>query len=146
VTLKFPGNKIGQFMVSYNLADVDEYHLAGSEGFLRVQPGFMFGMALEHHLLFGPQKGHEKFSETDHFGGETKYFSQCIIDGIDPEPDGEEGWCDVRVIEAIRKSLETGQPVMLEPYTRAKRIEMDQLQELSPVSVPKFVNAEKPAA
>lgn len=145
VTLKFPGNKVAQFMVSYNMADVDEYHLAGSDGFLRVQPGFMFGMALEHHHISGEKHKHEMFSETDHFGGETKYFSQCIIDGVEPEPDGEEGWCDVRVIEAIRQSLETGQTVTLEPYTRAKRIEMDQVEKLSPVSEPKFVNAEKPA-
>jgi hypothetical protein len=30
-----------------------------------------------------------------------KYFSDCILKGIDPEPDGEEGFADIRVMEAL---------------------------------------------
>ena len=146
VTLKFPAGRVAQFLLSYSLKAVDEYHLCGSEGFLMVKPAFMFGMKLEHFLTAGPKQSHEKFSETDHFGGETKYFSQCIIDGIEPEPNGEEGWCDVRVIEAIRQALATGETVKLAPYVRQHRIEAAQEETLSPVSVPHFVNAARPAA
>src|SRR3984957_7808126 len=31
------------------------------------------------------------FKNTDHFGGEMKCFSDCILKGTDPEPDGEVG-------------------------------------------------------
>jgi hypothetical protein len=56
--------------------------------------------------------------------------------GTDPEPDGEEGMCDVRVVEALIKSLQTGQPQQLEPYTRHKRIVKEQVQDLRHVKLP----------
>ncbi len=146
VTLKFSKNRAAQFVLGYALAAVDEYRLLGTKGFLQVNPAFQVGMQIEHRTRFGEKTDHDTFKETDHFGGETKYFSQCIIEGRDPEPDGEEGWCDVRVIEAIRQSLETGKPVTLEPYKRKRQIALEQEQRLGTVSVPKFVDAEKPAA
>jgi hypothetical protein len=39
----------------------------------------------------GKKKSKQSFKNTDHFGGEMKYFSDCILNGVDPEPDGEEG-------------------------------------------------------
>lgn len=43
----------------------------------------------------------ELFKNTDHFGVEMKYFSNCILNHLEPEPDGEEGFADVRGLEAI---------------------------------------------
>ena len=36
------------------------------------------------------------------------YFSDCVLRGREPEPSGEEGLADVRVIEALERSIETG--------------------------------------
>jgi len=63
------------------------------------------------------------FKHTDQFGGELKYFSECILTGEDPEPDAEEGFADVRVLEGILKALETGQPVKLESFQCSRRID-----------------------
>jgi hypothetical protein len=41
---------------------------------------------------------------------------------IDPEPDAEEGLADVRVLEAIQRSLETGQMQKLTFFARGKHI------------------------
>ena len=40
----------------------------------------------------------------DQFAPEIKYFSDCILNGREPEPSGEEGMLDVRVIEAVLES------------------------------------------
>ena len=146
VTLKFAEGKVAQFMMSYSLDAIDEYHVSGTKGFLLSKPAFQVGMQIEHFLTRSGKDKHETYKETDHFGGETRYFSECILENREPECDGEEGWCDVRVIEAIRQSIETGRPVALAPYRRKRRIETDQVMKLSPVSVPKMVDAGKPAA
>lgn len=57
---------------------------------------------------------------------------------------------DVRVVYAIKQSLETGQPVKLEPRDRLRRAQMDQLRSVSFGKPPKQKDvigrdAEKPA-
>jgi glucose-fructose oxidoreductase len=72
------------------------------------------------------------FPETDHFGGETEYFSDCILNNVDPEADGEEGLLDVRVIVAIKDSLKgNGKTIKLEPRRRSKYPTLNQVKKLS---------------
>ena len=66
----------------------------------------------------------------DKFGGETEYFSDCIQKHVDPEPNGEEDLMDVRVVYAIKPSLETGKPAKLEPRDRLRRAQMDQVRSV----------------
>jgi hypothetical protein len=125
--------------------------VTGSKGWIEVNPGFQMEMGFEHFTGVPGQHGeqkesHEKFSETDHFGGETKYFSECILADREPEPDGEEGWLDVRVILAIRRAIETGKPQKLAPYTRTRQIDpAKQKYELSKVRAKLLVDAAKPS-
>jgi len=46
------------------------------------------------------------FDAIRQFGAETAYFSDCILQDRDPEPDGEEGLLDVRVIAATNRDLQ----------------------------------------
>jgi hypothetical protein len=47
---------------------------------------------------------------------ELIYFSRCILDGIEPEPSGEDGLQDVRIVTALYESAEIGRAVQLPPY------------------------------
>jgi predicted dehydrogenase len=150
VLLKFPQGRTAQFVVSYNGGDVNQYTVTGRKGWLEVNPGFQMGMGYEHFSSVTrdgePKEDHEKFSETDHFGGETKYFSECILEDKFPEPDGEEGWLDVRVILAIKRSLETGQVQKLEPYKRKRQIDVKmQRYDLRKVRAKELVDAQEPS-
>ena len=94
----------------------------------------------------GGKKSHKTFKATDQFGGELSYFSQCILDGVDPEPDVEEGLADLRVIEGVLEALRTGAPVRLEPFQRNRRIDPDaQEQTLGAVKAPEPIGASAPA-
>ncbi len=88
-----------------------QYRIVGTEGDLEVSPGFTWQEGLTHTLTVGEKKTTKTYGKSDHFGGETKYFSNCVLDDKQPEPDGEEGLADVRVIKAIEESLKTGKPV-----------------------------------
>ncbi len=146
VTLRFPGNRLAQFTVSYYINQIDSFIIAGTKGAIHMSPAFMFGGPLEQNRSIGEDKAHESFKATDQFGGELKYFSDCILEGRDPEPDGEEGLADLLVIEGIVRALESCQPQTLEPFQRTRRIDPNaQLETLRGVSPPEPIGASNPA-
>ena len=145
VTLKFERARVASFTLSYNGGDVDDFRIVGEKGDLFSKPAYQVGTAIEHELTVAKKTSTESFKKTDHFGGETKYFSDCILEGTNPEPDGEEGMLDVRVIEAIERSLQTGQAQTLAPYYRKRRPTAEQEQQLSAVKEPELVGAHKPS-
>ena len=149
VSLRFPGDRLAQFVVSYYGSPVDMYTVLGTRGSLEVKPGFAYGEGLEHTVTIDGKTEHTSYKNTDQFGGEMKYFSDCVLHDIDPEPDAEEGLADVRVLEAILRSLQTEQPQTLEPFARRKRIDRDQVVRLGAVKPPEPIHAsspERPAA
>lgn len=147
--LRFPDNRLAQFTVSYFGNAVDEYTVAGTKGSIRVSPGFMYKKPLEFNpLTVGEKQTNQTFKHTDHFGGELKYFSDCILRDNNPEPDGEEGLFDVLVVLALIESLkQNGAPIKLEPRTRRQRIMPDQEMNLRAIKLPSAedeVNAKPP--
>jgi predicted dehydrogenase len=145
VTLRFPGNRLAQFVLSYWGNTLDTYAVVGTRGSVEMNPGFMYGKPLERTVTLGESKNHESFKNTDHFGGELHYFSDCILNGKDPEPNGEEGYADVRVLEGIVQAIKTGAAVTLEPFTRTERIDTKaQTETLRAQKSPELVNTSNP--
>ena len=145
VTLRFPGNRLAQFVLSYYGNTLDTYAVVGTKGSVEVNPGFMYGKPLEHTVTLGETTSHESFKNTDHFGGELHYFSDCILNDKEPEPDGEEGYADVRVLEGIVQALKDSGPVKLEPFQRTKRIDTAaQRESLKARKSPDLVNTSNP--
>ena len=145
VTLAFPQGRIAQFTVSYYGNLVDSYNVVGSKGNVLANPGYLYGKPLAQTTTIGKDEKHESFPNTDHFGGELKYFSDCILNDAQPEPGGDEGYADVRVLEGILRALESGSSVELEPFERTKRIDPSaQRETLSARNVPELVNASNP--
>lgn len=146
VTLRFPENRIAQFTISYYGNKIDSYTVVGTKGNVVMSPGYMYGEPLQQQTAIGEKQDSDSFKNTDHFGGEMKYFSECILRGADPEPDGEEGYADVRVLEGVLRALKSGTAQPLEPFTRSKRIDPDtQKETLRAQSPPDLVNASSPA-
>ena len=146
VTLRFPGNRLAQFVVSYYGNAIDTYLAVGTKGSVQMNPAYTYGMGLEQHVTIGGTKSHGSFKSTDQFGGQMRYFSDCILNGSDPEPDGQEGYADVRVLEAAVQAMTTGRSQALPPFSRARRIDTAaQTQTLSARKTPDLVNASNPS-
>jgi predicted dehydrogenase len=143
--LRFPGDRLAHFTVSNSVAGVSSYRIAGTEGDLRVEPGYEYVDGIVHHLTIGDDTKQTKFKRGDQFAPELKYFSDCILNDREPEPSGEEGWCDVRVVEALLESARTRQPVELPAYSRRRRPSPEQSDHEPPVSKPKTVHAPDPS-
>ena len=63
----------------------------------------------------------------------------------EPEPSGEEGWCDIRVAEAILTAAQTRTAVALEPYQRRRRPTLAQVEHIRPVKKQEPVHAPSPS-
>jgi predicted dehydrogenase len=150
VTLRFPRNRLAQFNLSYFGNPTNSFIAVGAKGSILLNPAFTFGSPLKQTVTIGEEKKEESFKNADQFGGEMKYFSDCILNHQDPEPNGEEGFADVRVLEGILKALESGKPTALEPviletFRRERRIDTEtQRMSLSVVSTPELVHASNP--
>ncbi|HEY4240657.1 MAG TPA: Gfo/Idh/MocA family oxidoreductase [Kofleriaceae bacterium] len=144
-TLRFPGDRIAQFVVSYFGAPCNAYTVVGTRGIAVMDPGFTYGKPLELHVSHDGEAAHERHRNVDQFGGELRYFSECILEGRDPEPDAEEGFADMRVLEGVLAAVKTGAPVLLPPFQRVRRIDpAGQLQELRPRKPKPLVHAASP--
>ncbi|MGE8061201.1 Gfo/Idh/MocA family protein [Pseudomonas sp. NPDC089547] len=147
VSLRFPDERLAQFTVSYTLPDTERFQLLGSKGEIEASPCFGYGegVAISYRATIDGETRVHVNPVVDQFAGETAYFSDCILRNEAPEPDGEEGWRDVRVIVAIQRALETGQPQRLEPLAArpfARRREQRRAFPLA--AVPPMVNTESP--
>ncbi len=146
VTLRFPEERFAQFNLSYFANPTDSFVAVGTEGTILLDPAYGFGTEHEQTTSIGKDKSKKSFKSTDHFGGELKYFSDCILNDVDPEPDAEEGFADVRVLEGILEAARSGKAVKLAPFTRKKRIDTEsQRMNLSAVSTPELVHASNPS-
>ncbi len=143
--MQFPQGRTAHFTVSNAVAAVSSYRVAGTLGDLRVEPAYEYYGALEHHLTIGDDTSHEKFGKRDQFAPELEYFSRCVLEGRRPEPDAEEAICDLRVIEAIAQSAETGKPVPLSPQKRVARPSLEQEDDKPAVGKQKPINAPSPS-
>lgn len=145
VNLRFPGDRMATMLMSYSGADLDDYRIVGTLGDLYSNPAFGLGAAMKHEVTISKSKSTESFPKTDHFGGELKYFSDCILKNQHPEADGEEGLLDIRVIAAVERALQTGEPQKLAPYVRKRRPTEAQVETLHATKEPQLIDAHKPA-
>lgn len=146
VTLRFADERLAQFTVSYTLPDCERFQLLGSEGLIDASPCFGYGdgVAIKYHAeVEGDNRVHVS-PVVDQFAGETAYFSDCILRDEAPEPDGDEGWRDVRVIMAIERALSSGLPQRLEPLPARRHARREQRRSFALAPVPPYVNTESP--
>lgn len=120
VSLRFPGARLASFVCSFGAADVGQYRVVGTKGSLELNPAYEYAGALTRYSQFGERGETRRYAKHDQFAAELTYFSQCVLRGRNPEPSGEEGLADVRIIEAIERSLASGRSVAL-PRMKPRR-------------------------
>ncbi|MXN63994.1 gfo/Idh/MocA family oxidoreductase [Stappia sp. GBMRC 2046] len=131
VTLRFPGGRFAQFIASFGADTLDTYRVIGTKGEMTLEPGFRFETDTKLLMRQNEKVVFEKTSPpVDHFGGQTAYFSDCILNGVRPEPDGEEGLADVRAMLAIERAAATGEPQKIDTPPRPGHPTPDMLREI----------------
>jgi glucose-fructose oxidoreductase len=145
VVMRFPDGKLAAFNVSFGAEAVAMYQLVGTEGTLRVDNAYEYKGEILWELESGGKKKKGKVPTRDQLAPEILTFSDCILEGRNPEPDGWEGLADVRIISALYESARTGQPVGLEPFEKPQRPTKEQEVRRPPAETPEYVNVESPS-
>lgn len=121
VVMKFPQERIASFTCSFGGADRSAYEIVGTKGSVTLDPAYEHAQGVEYVLRLGKRVRARRYDKSDQFAPELIYFSDCILRGIEPEPSGEEGIADVRVIEALNRSIAIGRWVSPELPQRRRR-------------------------
>lgn len=145
VVMRFPGERLATFSCSFGAADVSAYELVGSKGHLRVDPAYELADELKHVLTLKGKSRERSFPKRDQFAPELLYFSDCILKDREPEPSGQEGLIDVRIINALYRSAETAQAVKIPRLKKNVWPAMKQEIRRPAVKKPRLVNARAPS-
>jgi predicted dehydrogenase len=144
-TLFFPQGREASFICSFGAANVSAYDCVGTKGHLRVEPAYEYEGELKHRLTVDGKTEEKSFPRRDQFAAELIYFSRCILENKNPEPDGWEGLADIRVLNAITESAKSGKSVKLPPFVKTARPTMRQeIEKPPPEKEPNLVHAQQP--
>ena len=131
--LRYPQDKLAVLTCSFGAAPADAYQVVGTKGEMWLEPAFDYHTEPKMRLKIEGKEKESKFNKVDQFGGETEYFSRCILENQEPEPSGVEGLADLRIVQALLESARAGHPVKLEPFEKSTRPSEDQKMEKKPV-------------
>ncbi len=133
--LRFSDGKLAQFTCSFGASAIGWYEIAGTKGVLRLDDGYEYVGESRLEVAFNSgRKLRKTFPQRDQFAPELLYFSDCILNGRRPEPDGREGLIDVRIIEALLLSARAGGPVAIKMARKHRRPTLRQEIRRPPVA------------
>jgi predicted dehydrogenase len=142
--LRFSGDRLATFTTSFDAGDVSSYRIVGTKGSIVVEPAYEYAEPLKYTLTVGERTQKKRGKKVDQFAAELLYFSDCVRRGRKPEPSGEEGAWDVRIIDALYESARRGTPIALRPFSGDPRPSSKQKYSQPPVSEPSLVHATPP--
>ena len=124
------------------LNPVNRYHVLGTEGDITVDPSYEYVEELTYTLTKKGEKPKEfKTPKSDQFAPELDHFSECIISGKEPRPSGYEGLADLKIIEALNVSAETGYCIAVEKKEgKTSQPDASLIERKPAVDKPKTVN------
>ena len=138
--LRFDGERVAAFVTSFNAADVGSYQIVGTKGDIVVDPAYEYAESLGYALTVDGKTTRKRMGKRDQFAAELLYFSDCIQKNRLPEPSGEEGMQDVRIVQALYESAETGKTVAIPAFQKTKQPSSRQRITRPGVREPSLVN------
>jgi predicted dehydrogenase len=145
VTLRFPADRLASFTCSFGAADRSTYEVVGTKGVLKMDPAYSMTGEIKGEITIGEKTRKLNFPKRDQFGPELVYFSDCILNNREPEPNGAEGMADIRILNAILESAKSGKSVSIAPVDTGKRPSLAQEIQKPALAEPELVHAAAPS-
>jgi glucose-fructose oxidoreductase len=142
--LTFPGDRQAAFTCSFDAADLSWYSVSGTEGYVCLDNAYDNAFPSTLEISKGGKPKTREFPRKDQVGAELLYFSDCILQDKEPVPSGLEGLADVRILNAIHESAQSGRPVALEGIEKRQRPSPDMAISRPPAEQEDLFHAEAP--
>lgn len=121
VLLRFTEGRMAAFTVSFNTPYTGEYRVVCSRGILEMNPGYTYRDGLRRTITVGSKSTVKVFPVADQFRDELDAFANLVRSPRRAAGWAEEGVADLRVIDAIERSLRDRAPVGL-PMRAASKL------------------------
>jgi predicted dehydrogenase len=131
--MQFEDERMASFTCSFGAADRSTYTVVGTRGSVTLDPAYEYAEGLSSELNIGDRQQKKDSGKHDQFAAELLYFSDCILHDREPEPSGAEGLADIRVIEGMRKSINSGRWVSVNIPRKTSRPTLRQADSRPPV-------------
>jgi predicted dehydrogenase len=95
---------------TYAFGGINRFNAYGDKGSFGLDPAYSY-----RGIKGNSKDGPIELPQVDQFAAEMDAFAKCILEDRESSVPGEEGLHDLLAIEAIYKSIETGQRVELKP-------------------------------
>lgn len=108
--LGFPSGALASCLATHSMDNLDRFFLNGSKGYALLHPATGYeGIGGETH------EGELKLPQVSHQAEQLDEMAGIILENKEPliPVDGEEGYKDLRIIEAIREAVKSGNKVQL---------------------------------
>ena len=119
--MRFPSGVIANCGSDYYAHESRWYRVLSERGWLNLENAFAYnGLQLQQSYATKQNEHTDNtyIMEKDQFATEMDHFSDCVQQNKEPFTPGEEGLQDQRLMEAIYKSAQTGQPVKMPVITK----------------------------
>ena len=144
VIMRFPKGRLASFTVSFGSSTSGRFEMVGTKGSVVLDPAYEYSAALEQKVTINDKARGKTFARVDQFGGEIEAFSEWVLSRGDGEASGREGIADLRVIDAIGRSIRTGRTIKLDRFKKSDRPNKNQTKSKPPVKEPELVEVESP--
>jgi len=143
--LRFPDDRLAQMTCSFGAYDHSSLTVVGEDGRIDMDPAYDYATELTVRTQVRGRKPQERrFPKRDQVAAELDAFAAYVREDREPEPSGEEGLADMRVLDAIQRAIETGRT---EPVNRVvRRLRPSKRQEVtrSPHDMVALIHAASP--
>src|SRR5690606_14538965 len=143
--LRFPGGRLASFVCSFGAHAISSYRVVGTRAELRMDPAYEYASHTGYELFADGDRRQRRIEKRDQFAPELIHFSDCILRDERPEPDGEEGLYDVRIVRAVYEAARTGRAQKLEPVERRRRPGLGLEMKIPGIAKPEEVQASGPS-
>ena len=145
VTMRFSGDRLATFLCGFGQTKISEYRIIGTEGVLQMEPAYTWHDDIKQSITIKGKSRTRTFKHRDQIAAEILYFAECIRTGKTPEPSGQEGLIDVKIMDAIRKAAKLERRVTVSNSKKRSRPDASQSIERQPHGQPKLVKAAPPS-
>jgi glucose-fructose oxidoreductase len=145
VSLRFPGDRVANFVCSFGAFPNGQLTMVGSKGVLSIENAYEYAGTKELTIRRKDRSKKRSFRTRDQFAPELLYFSECILKDREPEPSGIEGLADIWTIEAIIRSSESGRSELIERINKSGYPGLRQEIRRPAIGKPKLVQVKEPS-